>query len=51
MRQELVFIGQDLDENAFKKKLEECLLSEKQVLSGKTYWETLEDPFPAWEKA
>ncbi|MEL7312693.1 MAG: GTP-binding protein, partial [Pseudomonadota bacterium] len=48
MRQELVFIGQGLDEPAIRKALDDCLLSEDDVLRGKDYWATLEDPFPAW---
>lgn len=50
MRQELVFIGQGLDKDAITKALNECLLSTDDVLRGKKYWATLEDPFPAWEQ-
>lgn len=49
MRQELVFIGQGLDKNSIVNALDECLLSEEEVLLGKTYWKSLEDPFPAWQ--
>jgi hypothetical protein len=49
MRQELVFIGQELDQNAMIETLENCLLSEDEVLKGRQYWSTLADPFPAWE--
>lgn len=49
MRQELVFIGQGLDEAGIREALDECLLSEDEVLQGKAYWKSLEDPFPAWE--
>lgn len=48
MRQELVFIGQGLDKVSITQKLDECLLSEEEVLRGKEYWTTLKDPFPAW---
>ena len=51
MRQELVFIGQGLDKTAMTQGLDECLLSEDEMLQGKVYWETLQDPFPAWEEA
>jgi hypothetical protein len=51
MRQELVFIGQGLDQNAVTEALDACLLSEDEVLQGKEYWATLQDPFPAWEHA
>ena len=50
MRQELVFIGQDLDQTAVTKALDDCLLSEEELLKGKEYWKTFADPFPAWER-
>ena len=50
MRQELVFIGQDLDKTAVTKALDDCLLSEDELLKGKEYWKTFADPFPAWER-
>ena len=51
MRQELVFIGQGLDKEAITGALDECLLSEEEMLKGKEYWVSLSDPFPAWEQA
>ena len=51
MRQELVFIGQNLDQNRIKQALDDCLLTEDQMLRGRQFWETLVDPFPAWEEA
>ena len=50
MRQELVFIGQGLDQSKMIEALDECLLSEEEVLKGKSYWSTLSDPFPAWNQ-
>ena len=50
MRQELVFIGQNLDRHNMVKALDTCLLSEEEVLRGKSYWQTLSDPFPSWEQ-
>ena len=50
MRQELVFIGQDLNQKKMTQALDECLLSEEEVLKGKVYWSTLDDPFPLWEE-
>ena len=50
MRQELVFIGQGLDQEKMIQKLDECLLTEEEVLKGREYWETLKDPFPVWEQ-
>ena len=50
MRQELVFIGQGLDQEKMTQKLDDCLLTEEEVLKGREYWATLEDPFPAWDQ-
>ena len=50
MRQELVFIGQNLDQEGMVRALDDCLLSEEEVLKGKHYWSTLSDPFPAWKE-
>ena len=49
MRQELVFIGQGLDKERMINELNNCLLSESEMLKGKSYWKSLSDPFPAWE--
>ena len=48
MRQELVFIGQELDQDKMTQALDDCLLSEQEVLKGRHYWTTLTDPFPVW---
>tara|TARA_Y100000816_G_scaffold66837_1_gene44504 strand:+ start:115 stop:1320 length:1206 start_codon:yes stop_codon:yes gene_type:complete len=49
MRQELVFIGQELQKEKIILALDDCLLKEEEVLKGRSYWDTLEDPFPAWK--
>ena len=49
MRQELVFIGQELQKEKIIAALDDCLLKEEEVLKGRSYWDTLEDPFPAWK--
>ena len=49
MRQELVFIGQELQKEKIITALDDCLLKEDEVLKGRSYWDTLEDPFPAWK--
>lgn len=51
MRQELVFIGQNLNAEMVTAELDACLLNDSELLSGKQLWETLPDPFPAWETA
>ena len=48
MRQELVFIGQELDQEAIIKTLDNSLLTDDELLKGKDYWLTLKDPFPEW---
>ena len=51
MRQEIVFIGQNLDKTRLIHALDDCLLSMDDVLKGKQYWKTLSDPFPEWKSA
>ncbi len=51
MRQELVFIGQGLDQKRITKLLDECLLSDSDLLLGKDYWAQFPDPFPGWGEA
>ena len=50
MRQELVFIGQKLNQHLMIRALDECLLSAEELLKGKEYWRTLYDPFPVWDE-
>lgn len=51
MRQELVFIGQGLDESSVRAALDDCLLNDKEMFAGRQFWESLPDPFPVWEDA
>jgi G3E family GTPase len=51
MRQELVFIGQNMDESQVRTMLDDCLISDEELLAGKSLWETMTDPFPRWEQA
>lgn len=50
MRQELVFIGQGLDQTTITQSLDACLLSDDDLLLGKDHWTTLADPFPEWKE-
>lgn len=48
MRQELVFIGQGLDQDTMVQELDTCLLSDEDLYKGKQFWQLLADPFPVW---
>ena len=48
MRQELVFIGQGLNQNKITQLLDECLLTDDDLLAGKNRWAKFPDPFPKW---
>ena len=50
MRQELVFIGQNLDQEAMIQALDDCLVTEDDMLKGEEFWTSLEDPFPPWQE-
>jgi G3E family GTPase len=47
-RQELVFIGQDIDFARLADELDACLLDEAEMALGVQAWERLDDPFDAW---
>lgn len=49
MRQELVFIGQNLDHKQLSDALHNCLLSDDELQAGHESWEKISDPFPKWE--
>jgi G3E family GTPase len=47
-RQELVFIGQNLEPGRTREMLDSCLLNDDEMALGPDKWKALEDPFPAW---
>jgi hypothetical protein len=49
-RQELVFIGQQLEEKRMRSVLDACLLTEREMKAGEDRWAALPDPFPEWKE-
>lgn len=47
-RQELVFIGLELDEPGLRTALDACLLTESEIATGPTNWLTFDDPLPSF---
>ena len=47
-RQELVFIGQNIDADKARHELDQCLLNDDELAAGKESWITYQDHFPAW---
>ncbi|QYX46391.1 zinc metallochaperone GTPase ZigA [Pseudomonas tussilaginis] len=47
-RQELVFIGQNIDFSRLKSELDACLLSDAEMAEGVDSWRQLPDPFGPW---
>ncbi|MEO0561236.1 MAG: GTP-binding protein [Chloroflexota bacterium] len=49
-RQELVFIGVELDEPALRAKLDACLLTPDEMDKSVSTWAGYPDPFPDWDE-
>ncbi|WP_191923594.1 zinc metallochaperone GTPase ZigA [Pantoea agglomerans] len=47
-RQELVFIGIEMDEKSIRAALDHALLTPQEMAAGPEQWITLADPVPAW---
>ncbi len=47
-RQELVLIGIDMNKEQLTKDLDNCLLTDKEMMEGQERWNSFEDPFPQW---
>ncbi len=48
-RQELVFIGVDLDRDEPRRRLDPALLTDAEFSAGTEHWLTFEDPLPEWD--
>ena len=49
-RQELVFIGQNIDPLQLRLWLEACLLTPAEIAQGQGAWRRFPDPFPVWRE-
>ena len=49
-RQEIVFIGVEMDREQIEAKLDAALITHEELTAGLEKWLTLEDPLPSWEQ-
>lgn len=49
-RQEIVFIGVEMDREQIEAKLDAALLSDTEMAAGPEHWRHFEDPLPSWEQ-
>lgn len=47
-RQELVFIGQNVDAEQVRRELDACLLTDAELAAGPDVWRRYRDDFPQW---
>jgi G3E family GTPase len=48
-RQEIVFIGVQMDREAIEASLDDALLTAEEIKRGPAAWNDFEDPIPSWE--
>jgi hypothetical protein len=49
--QQIAFFGLDLDAGLVRRALDECLLTDAELLADPASWRDLVDPFPTWDDA
>ncbi|MES2856985.1 MAG: GTP-binding protein [Bdellovibrionota bacterium] len=47
-RQEIAFIGVNINETEIRERLQECLLTSEEMIDGPDSWFALPDPLPDW---
>lgn len=50
-RQQLAFVGIDMNEVYLRRRLDECLLDDRELAHGPEVWQMYADPFPTWGAA
>jgi G3E family GTPase len=50
-RQQLAFVGIDMDQADLRARLDECLLDDGELARGPELWQRYPDPFPPWDSA
>ena len=48
-RQQLAFVGIDMDQAYLRARLDECLLDDGELARGPEVWQVYPDPFPPWD--
>ncbi len=49
-RQEIVFIGADMNQQKIEEHLDAALLTDDEMRSGRESWRDFDDPLPSWEQ-
>ena len=47
--QEIVIIGQNMNQAELEALFDSCILTDEELTRGSTYWDNIDDPFPAEE--